>query len=104
MSSTASGPAQAGPAPPGPVPVKDERLANISTAARILRRPEIGALLATIVVGVFFFTQNSLFFKLDGIANWTDVASTIGIPSVMVGLLMIGGEIHLSAGAKTRTP
>ena len=92
--------APAGPAPP-PVPVADERLANISTAARLLRRPEIGALLAAIVVAIFFWTQNSLFFKLDGIANWTDVASTIGIPAVVVALLMIGGEFDLSAGVMT---
>jgi simple sugar transport system permease protein len=101
MSSTASGSAQTAPAAPPPVPVKDERLANITTTNRIMRRPEIGALLAAVVVGVFFFTQNSLFFKLDGIANWTDVASTIGIPAVVVALLMIGGEFDLSAGVMT---
>src|SRR5689334_658892 len=88
-------------APPPPVPVKDERLANISTTSRILRRPEIGALLAAVVVAIFFWTQNSLFLKLDGISNWTDVASTIGIPSVLVALLMIGGEFDLSAGVMT---
>jgi simple sugar transport system permease protein len=88
-------------APPPPVPAGDERLANISPMARALRRPEIGALLAAVVVGVFFWTQNSLFFKLDGIANWTDVASTIGIPAVVVALLMIGGEFDLSAGVMT---
>jgi simple sugar transport system permease protein len=88
-------------APPPPVPVADERLANIGMWARILRRPEIGALLAAIVVAVFFWTQASLFLTLNGIANWTDVASTIGIPSVMVALLMIGGEFDLSAGVMT---
>src|SRR6478735_4817209 len=94
---TASAPA------PTPVPVADERLANISLTARILRRPEIGALLAAIVVAIFFWTQSSLFLQLDGIANWTDVASTIGIPAVMVALLMIGGEFDLSAGVMTGT-
>jgi simple sugar transport system permease protein len=88
-------------ASPPPTPVADERLANISTAARIMRRPEIGALLAAVVIAVFFWTQNSLFLKLDGISNWTDVASTIGIPAVLVGLLMIGGEFDLSAGVMT---
>ncbi|WP_272600645.1 ABC transporter permease [Solirubrobacter phytolaccae] len=90
-------------APPPPVPVADERLANISLASRVLRRPEIGALLAAIVVAIFFWTQSSLFLQLDGIANWTDVASTIGIPAVMVALLMIGGEFDLSAGVMTGT-
>ncbi len=88
-------------APPPAMPVADERLANISLASRILRRPEIGALLAAIVVAIFFWSQNSLFLQLDGIANWTDVASTIGIPAVLVALLMIGGEFDLSAGVIT---
>jgi simple sugar transport system permease protein len=99
-SSSSVGAAPSGAAPP-PVPVKDERLTNISTTARIMRRPEIGALLAAVVVAVFFWTQNSLFLKLDGISNWTDVASTIGIPAVVVALLMIGGEFDLSAGVMT---
>jgi simple sugar transport system permease protein len=88
------------PAPPA-TPVADERLTQISMAARILRRPEIGALLAAVAVAIFFWTQNALFLQLDGIANWTDVASTIGIPAVMVALLMIGGEFDLSAGVMT---
>ena len=87
--------------PPPPEPVADERLAQISPMARLLRRPEIGALLAAVVVAIFFWTQNSLFLKLDGISNWTDVASTIGIPAVVVALLMIGGEFDLSAGVMT---
>ena len=90
-------------APPELAPVADERLANIGLTARILRRPEIGALLAAIVVAIFFWTQSPLFLQLDGIANWTDVASTIGIPAVMVALLMIGGEFDLSAGVMTGT-
>jgi simple sugar transport system permease protein len=89
------------PAAPGAQPVADERLANISTTARILRRPEIGALLAAVVIAIFFWTQNHLFLHLDGISNWTDVASTIGIPAVLVALLMIGGEFDLSAGVMT---
>jgi simple sugar transport system permease protein len=89
------------PAAPPPTPLADERLTQISTMSRILRRPEIGALLAAVIVGIFFWTQSSLFLRLDGIANWTDVASTIGIPAVMVALLMIGGEFDLSAGVMT---
>ena len=76
---------------------------EIGRMARILRRPEIGALLAAVVVAIFFWTQNPLFLQLDGIANWTDVASTIGIPAVVVALLMIGGEFDLSAGVMTGT-
>src|SRR3954449_2684685 len=86
---------------PPPVPAGDERLAQVGTMAKIMRRPEIGAALAAVVVAIFFWTQNSLFLKLDGISNWTDVASTIGIPAVFVALLMIGGEFDLSAGVMT---
>jgi simple sugar transport system permease protein len=93
--------APSGAAAPPPVPLADERLARTSAVARLLRRPEFGALLATVAIGLFFTTQNSLFIKLDGIADWTDVASTIGIPAVLVALLMIGGEFDLSAGVMT---
>jgi simple sugar transport system permease protein len=86
---------------PSPQPASDERLTQISHLSRIMRRPEIGALLAVVVVAGFFGTQNSLFLKLDGISDWTDVASTIGIPAVAVALLMIGGEFDLSAGVMT---
>src|SRR5689334_5598925 len=98
---TPTGTATPDVAPPPPVPAGDERLANIGPMARLLRRPEIGALLAAVVVAIFFWTQNHLFLRLDGISNWTDVASTIGIPSVAVALLMIGGEFDLSAGVMT---
>src|SRR3954466_7733574 len=94
-------PADVAPPQGPPVPAGDERLAKISPMARLLRRPEIGALLACILVAIFFWTQNALFLKLQGISNWTDVASTIGIPAVVVALLMIGGEFDLSAGVMT---
>jgi len=94
-------PSGAAMAAPPPVPAGDERLAKLSPAARLLRRPELGALIAALAVAIFFTTQNPLFARLDGIANWTDVASTIGIPAVMVALLMIGGEFDLSAGVMT---
>jgi simple sugar transport system permease protein len=101
----ASGPAGAATSTPAPetAPVADERLTGVSPLVRLLRRPEIGALLAAIVVAIFFYFQNTLFLELDGISNWTDVASTIGIPSVAVALLMIGGEFDLSAGVMTGT-
>src|SRR5690242_12710016 len=101
MTSGAATPQTAGAPAPPPTRPKDERLAQISPMARLLRRPEIGAAIAAVVIAIFFWTQNSLFLKLDGISNWTDVASTIGIPAVLVALLMIGGEFDLSAGVMT---
>jgi simple sugar transport system permease protein len=52
-------------------------------------------------VAVFFAVTADSFRTLSGMANWTDVASTLGIMAVVVALLMIGGEFDLSAGAMT---
>src|SRR5437868_6152400 len=101
MSSGAVSTETPGTAAPPPTRPAAERLAKISPMARLMRRPEIGAAVAAIVVAIFFWTQNSLFLRLDGISNWTDVASTIGIPAVLIALLMIGGEFDLSAGVMT---
>jgi simple sugar transport system permease protein len=86
-----------------PVGVVDDRLANVSLATKMLRRPELGAAIAALAVALFFTFTTDQFMTLDGISNWTDVASTIGIPAVAVALLMIGGEFDLSAGVMTGT-
>ncbi len=91
------------PPTPPPTSVVDERLADISFTTKLLRRPELGAMLAAIVVGVFFALTADPFGTLGGAANWTDVAATYGIPAVAVALLMIGGEFDLSAGVMTGT-
>ncbi|HEU5474346.1 MAG TPA: ABC transporter permease [Actinophytocola sp.] len=65
---------------------------------RLMRHPELGALAAVIVIGAFFSVSTVRFASPGGVANWTDVASTIGIVSVAVALLMIAGEFDLSAG------
>ncbi|MEA2254764.1 MAG: simple sugar transport system permease protein [Solirubrobacteraceae bacterium] len=86
---------------PAATSVVDDRLANVSLATKLLRRPELGAAIAAVAVALFFGVTTSQFLTLDGAANWTDVASTIGIPAVAVALLMIGGEFDLSAGVMT---
>jgi simple sugar transport system permease protein len=86
-----------------PVDVVDDRLANVSWVTKALRRPELGALLGALVVGIFFSLNSDIFRTLDGAANWTDVASTLGIMAVVIALLMIGGEFDLSAGVMTGT-
>jgi simple sugar transport system permease protein len=93
--------ATAAPAPPASV--VDDRLANVSVTTKLLRRPELGALIGAGAVALFFAVTTSNFMTLDGISNWTDVASTIGIPAVAVALLMIGGEFDLSSGVMTGT-
>ena len=87
--------------PDTPTSVVDDRLAQVSLATRLLRRPELGALLAAITVGLFFAVTTDEFGTLNGMANWTSVAATLGIPAVAVALLMIGGEFDLSAGVMT---
>jgi simple sugar transport system permease protein len=89
--------------PPTPTSVVDERMADVSLMTKLLRRPELGALMAAAVIGLFFALTTDEFGTLDGAANWTDVASTLGIPAVAVALLMIGGEFDLSAGVMTGT-
>lgn len=83
----------------------DERLARSSTFVRVMRRPEIGALMGAIVVYVFFSAVDTTgtFVGLNGAARWTDVAATTGIVAVAVALLMIGGEFDLSAGVMIGT-
>ena len=87
---------------PPPTPV-DERLARVSFLAKLLQRPELGAIIGAVVVMVFFWVTTDAFGTLSGIARWTDVASTLGIMAVAVALLMIGGEFDLSAGVMTGT-
>src|SRR5579864_5645979 len=86
---------------------KDERLAGVSVVARILQRPELGALIGALAVYLLFAavdaTPGHLFTSIAGMQNWTDAASTYGIMAVPVALLMIGGEFDLSAGVMTGT-
>ncbi|GAA4213254.1 ABC transporter permease [Actinocatenispora rupis] len=83
--------------------VPDERVAAVSPVRRLLVRPELGALIGAVVVFVFFALLSSTFRSADGVANWLDPASTLGIMAVAVALLMIGGEFDLSAGVLTGT-
>jgi simple sugar transport system permease protein len=96
MSSTALQPTS----PPPPTPV-DERLARVGFLAKLLQRPELGAIIGAAAVGIFFALTSDTFATLSGMARWTDVASTLGIMAVAVALLMIGGEFDLSSGVMT---
>ncbi|MCG5213666.1 ABC transporter permease [Streptosporangium sp. KLBMP 9127] len=81
----------------------DERVADTGRLRRMLIRPELGAVVGAIVVFAFFASQSATFRSVDGVANWLDPASTLGIMAVAVALLMIGGEFNLSAGVLTGT-
>ena len=81
--------------------VVDERIARTSTLTKLLKRPEIGALVAAVVIFAFFALTTNVFATPAGASTWLRGASTIGIMAVAVALLMIGGEFDLSAGAMT---
>src|SRR4051812_41871744 len=71
---------------------------QLSNFNRVLARPEIGALVAAIVIGIFFLIVAPPFRSADSLATVLYQSSTIGIVAVGVGMLMIGGEFDLSAG------
>lgn len=79
----------------------DERLVQTGRLRRLLVRPELGAALGAAAVFAFFASLSPVFRSLNGVANWLDPASTLGIMAVAVALLMIGGEFDLSAGVLT---
>lgn len=67
----------------------------------LLRRPEAGALLGLISVLTFFVIFGGIGF-LDikgGLSSWLNVAASLGIIAIPVGLLMIAGELDISVGA-----
>ncbi|MGZ4257843.1 MAG: ABC transporter permease [Gaiellaceae bacterium] len=78
----------------------DERLVRRSAAARLVARPDTGALLAAIAVfGLFsIFAHKAGWLGWADAAQWTDQSAQYGIVAVPVALLMIGGEFDLSAG------
>jgi simple sugar transport system permease protein len=90
-------------APAGQRARADERLAAVGLWRRLLVKPELGSLIGAVAILLFFSAQSSVFRSLSGIANWLDVASTLGIMAVAVALLMIGGHFDLSAGVLTGT-
>ncbi|MCU1620018.1 MAG: Monosaccharide transporter rane protein family [Modestobacter sp.] len=81
----------------------DERVAAVGLGRRLLVKPELGSLIGAVVILAFFSLQSDVFRSLGGVANWLDVASTLGIMAVAVALLMIGGHFDLSAGVMTGT-
>lgn len=78
----------------------DERLQKISFFARVMKRPELGAVAGLVLVTVFFaFTADPVMFSLAGIVNFMTPAAQLGILALGAALLMIGGEFDLSVGS-----
>jgi simple sugar transport system permease protein len=70
---------------------------------RLLARPEIGALVAAVVIFIFFLAVAPSFRSWESFFTVLYQSSTIGIVAVGVGLLMVGGEFDLSAGVLVAT-
>ena len=76
---------------------------KLGLSNRLLARPEVGALVAAIVIFVFFLIVAPAFRSPESFFTVLYQASTIGIVAVGVGMLMIGGEFDLSAGVIVTT-
>ncbi|SCL35562.1 monosaccharide ABC transporter membrane protein, CUT2 family [Micromonospora rhizosphaerae] len=82
---------------------RDDRVATRPLAARLLSRPEVGSLIAAIVIFLLFMAAAEPFRNVANVGTILYGASTIGIMAVPVALLMIGGEFDLSAGVAVTT-
>jgi simple sugar transport system permease protein len=80
--------------------VRDERMSRATALARLLRRPEMGAIWGVVLVFVLFFVvAKTGMFTPRGIMNWTQVSAQLGIVAIGACLLMIAGEFDLSVGS-----
>ncbi|MBE7211901.1 MAG: ABC transporter permease [Gluconacetobacter diazotrophicus] len=68
-----------------------------------LKRPEIGSLGGVILVFVFFSLLAPPFRQIASFTTILYQSAVLGIPSVAVAILMIGGEFDLSAGVSVTT-
>ena len=77
------------------------RMRGARLVARVLRRPELGALSGAILIYVVFYVLagSSGMFTVEGIINILQVAAEIGIIAAAAALLMIAGEFDLSIGS-----
>jgi simple sugar transport system permease protein len=92
MSQTVKTPPAAG------APAEASNRVKLGLSNRLLARPEVGALVAAVVILVFFLIVAPPFRSPESFFTVLYQSSTIGIVAVAVGMLMIGGEFDLSAG------
>lgn len=79
----------------------DERIKETSKLRKALIRPELGAIVGTIAVFLFFiiFAGDSGMFNAQGVMNWSTVSAQFVIIAVGACMLMIAGEFDLSVGS-----
>ncbi len=89
------------PAPTAQSPPPDERVRRSSTSARLLARPEFGAVVALVLVYLFFaiVARENNFVSWGSTAAILNAAAPLGVLAIGVSLLMIGGEFDLSIGS-----
>ncbi|MFG2126536.1 ABC transporter permease [Streptomyces sp. NPDC048751] len=90
--------------PPAPGPKEtDGRTVQRTLPLRALARPDVGVFLGAAAVYVFFLISAPPVRDAGSMANILYQSSTLGIVTVPVALLMIGGEFDLSAGVAVIT-
>ena len=77
--------------PPAPAPSESSNRVTLGLSNRLLARPEVGALVAAIVIFIFFLIVAPSFRSPASFFTVLYQSSTIGIVAVAVGMLMIGG-------------
>lgn len=78
----------------------DERVKSEPVFAKLMKRPELGAIAGVILVVIFFaITADGAMFTLSGIMNFMTPAAQLGIMAIGAAMLMIGGEFDLSIGS-----
>ncbi len=82
---------------------KDTRQIMSGRTARVLRRPEVGAAVAALLIFGYFSSTTDAFLTPAGVSTWLYSSSLFGVLAVVGALLMIGGEFDLSVGAMTGT-
>ncbi|MDN5765886.1 MAG: ABC transporter permease [Humibacillus sp.] len=89
--------------PPSAAPTEASNRVTLGWSNRLLARPEVGALVAAVVILIFFLIVAPAFRSPASFFTVLYASSTIGIVAVGVGMLMIGGEFDLSAGVIVTT-
>ncbi|HEX4357908.1 MAG TPA: ABC transporter permease [Pseudonocardia sp.] len=88
------------PAPPARRPGAQDRIRPLGPLQRLLRRPDLGAVVGVLVSwGLFAGLGGSAFSSADGTASYLSDAAGLGILAATVALLMIAGQFDLSVGS-----
>src|SRR4051794_41916611 len=101
MSTTASPSVEQQQQPPAD---RDERVGEHAWLAAFLRRPEVGAAVAALLIFLYFSFTTKAFALPAGASTWVFESSSLAIMAVVVAMLVIGGGVDPSARALTRPP